>query len=159
MAIKTAAKIIVVGGLCLGAGALGGLFTSPSIPTWYASLAKPSFTPPSWVFAPAWTTLYILMAIAAILVWARGWRRPGVKPALGVFLGQLVLNVLWSAVFFGWRSPGGAVVVISLLWLGIILTILLFRRVSPVAAALLLPYLLWVTFAAVLNVAVWRLNG
>jgi len=159
MVIKAAVKIAAAVGLCLGAGAVGGWFTSPAIPTWYASLAKPSFTPPSWVFGPAWTTLYILMGVATGLVWTRGWSAPGVRAALGVFLGQLALNVFWSAVFFGWRSPGGALVVIAALWGSIAVTIYLFRRVNTAAAVLLIPYLAWVTFAAALNVAVWRLNS
>jgi tryptophan-rich sensory protein len=151
-------KFVAAVGVCLLAGVVGGLFTSPAIPGWYAALNKPAFTPPNWVFAPAWTTLYVLMGLAAFLVWDKGWRRPVVKPALGVFAAQLVLNVLWSILFFGARSPAAGLVDIVALWLAIGASIVLFARVSKAAAALMVPYLAWVTFATALNVAIVALN-
>lgn len=151
-------KFVAAVGVCLLAGVVGGLFTSPAIPGWYAALNKPAFTPPNWVFAPAWTTLYVLMGLAAFLVWDKGWRRPVVKPALGVFAAQLVLNFLWSVLFFGARSPAAGLVDIVALWLAIGASIVLFARVSKAAAALMVPYLAWVTFATALNVAIVALN-
>ncbi len=144
--------------ICLGAGLLGSLFTYGSIPTWYAGLVKPSFNPPNWLFAPVWTALYILMGIAAFLVWRRGLQTKGVKAALLAFLFQLVLNVAWSLIFFGWHAPFFAYLEIIVLWLAIVLTIIYFYRISRPAAWLLIPYLLWVSFASVLNFAIWRLN-
>jgi tryptophan-rich sensory protein len=155
---KRIAKIVAAVGVCLLAGAAGGLFTSPAIPGWYAALQKPAFNPPNWIFGPVWTALYIMMGVAAFLVWDRGWRRPGVRHALAVFAAQLVLNVLWSALFFGARSPAAALVDIFALWLGILASIILFARVSKAGAVLMVPYLLWVSFAAVLNVAIVALN-
>lgn len=144
--------------LCLAAGGLGGLVTTPAIPTWYAQLEKPTWTPPDWLFGPAWTTLYLLMAVAAWLVWRRGGFAAQRRP-LTVFLVQLALNAAWSFLFFGLRNPGLALAEIVVLWVMIVATLLAFRRVSTVAALLLVPYLLWVTFAAALNFEVWRLNG
>ena len=124
---------------------------------WYASLAKPSWNPPSWIFGPVWTLLYLLMAIAAWLVWrAAGFS--GAGPALGCYLLQLALNAAWSWLFFGRHTLSGALVDIVALWVAIVLTALLFRRHSPAAAALFLPYIAWVTFAAGLNWALFRLN-
>lgn len=144
--------------LCLGAGFVGSFFTVGSIPTWYAALNKPPFNPPNWIFGPVWTTLYIMMGIAAFLVWRRGLQTKGVKTALLVFLFQLILNTLWSILFFGFRSPFLACVEVIALWLAIVFTIVLFHKVSRPAAWLLAPYLLWVSFASVLNFAIWRLN-
>ncbi|MFH2063502.1 MAG: TspO/MBR family protein [bacterium] len=140
------------------AGAVGSLFTAPSIPTWYAGLVKPALNPPGWIFGPVWTLLYALMGAAAFLVWRRGWSRAETRIALAVFGLQLVLNALWSIVFFGWQQPGWALMEIALLWLSILATILLFRRVSRAAAWLLVPYLLWVSFASYLNYSIWTLN-
>lgn len=148
--------------LCLGgsqlAGILGAFFTRAAIPGWYALLNKPSFTPPNWLFGPAWITLYLLMGIAAYLVWRKGLPAPGVRPALAVFLVQLALNALWSPVFFGLRSPLAGAVVIVLLWLAIVITIFLFWQVAKPAALLLIPYILWVSYASVLNISIWLLN-
>jgi len=141
------------------AGIIGSLFTTPSIPSWYASLSKPSFNPPSWVFGPVWTILYALMGIAAFLVWRKGLDRKDVKIALGIFLGQLVLNSLWSIIFFGYQNPGAAFIEIIFLWLAIIATMYVFSKISKPAAWLLLPYILWVTFASFLNYSIWRLNS
>jgi tryptophan-rich sensory protein len=146
--------------LCFAAAAFGGFFTAPATQpgAWYDWIRKPAWTPPSWLFGPVWTLLYGAMAVAAWLVWrAGGWaaqRRP-----LTLFVVQLVLNALWSLFFFGMQSPGLALIDIALLWLAILATLLAFRKVSALAAGLLVPYLLWVSFAAALNFAVWRLNG
>lgn len=137
--------------------AAGSLATGPAIPGWYASLVKPWFTPPSWLFGPVWTALYLMMAVAAWLVWRKaGFAAAGL--ALSVFLAQLLLNGMWSWVFFGSRNIGGGLLVIGLLWLGILATILLFWRHSRAAGWLLVPYLAWVSFASVLNYSLWVLN-
>lgn len=143
-------------GLCLAAGALGGLATAQSVTEWYPTLTKPSWNPPSWVFAPVWTTLYVLMAIAAWMAWRRG---PVAKPALQLFIVQLALNVAWSFIFFGAHNPGLAFAEIIVLWLAIIATARAFWRLSQPAGLLMLPYIAWVSFAAVLNFTVWRLNA
>ena len=152
------AKLIGSIVVCEAAGGVGSLFTAPAIGTWYVTLDKPWFTPPNWLFAPAWATLFLLMGIAVFLVWRKGLRHPGVKLALVILAVQLVLNVLWSVVFFGLRSPLGGVVEICFLWVAIVLTIVAFWRVSVAAGVLLLPYIVWVSFAAALNVSVFILN-
>lgn len=141
--------------LTFGAAALGAFFMPGE---WYASLAKPSWNPPSWVFGPVWTTLYTLMAVAAWLVWQRG--EGGVRRrALGLYLGQLVLNAAWTPLFFGLHLLGVALVEMLLLWVAIVATIAAFHRVHRLAAWLLVPYLAWVSFAAFLNFTLWRLNA
>ena len=143
--------------VCFAAAGIGSLATVDAIPTWYAALHKPPWNPPNRIFGPVWSLLYLMMAVAAWLVWrAAGWSLA--RPALGLFAIQLVLNVGWSVVFFGLRQPGWALVEIVVLWCAILGTLLLFRRISPPAALLLVPYLAWVTFAAGLNLAIWRLN-
>jgi tryptophan-rich sensory protein len=151
-------RLAICVGTVLLASAVGSLATVRAIPTWYKGLAKPSFNPPEWLFGPAWTLLYLLMAVAAFLVWRRGFGAPGVKLALAVFLVQLVLNALWSVFFFGLRSPLAGLVDIIGLWLSIVATIILFFRVSVPAGVMLLPYIAWVSFAALLNAAILRLN-
>jgi translocator protein len=151
-------RLAICVGTVLAASAIGSFATVRAIPTWYKGLAKPSFNPPNWLFGPAWTALYLLMAVAAWLVWKQGFGAPGVKLALAVFLVQLILNTLWSILFFGLRSPLAGLVDIIVMWLAIIATILLFFRVSVPAGVLLLPYIAWVTFAALLNAAILRLN-
>lgn len=140
------------------AGIIGSLFTASEISAWYTTLARPDFSPPNWVFGPVWTTLYALMGIAAFLVWKKGFERIDVRSALGIFAGQLVLNTLWSIIFFGMHNPGAAFVEILFLWLAILATIVSFYRISKGAAYLLVPYILWVTFAAILNYTIWMLN-
>lgn len=137
-------------------GALGSLFTSSSVTTWYATINKPAFNPPSWLFAPVWTILYILMGISFWLIWKS--RSPEKHRAMGLFIVQLVLNGIWSPIFFGAQAIGGALALIVLLWAAIVLTILVFKKISKPAAWLLVPYIVWVSFATVLNFAIWRLN-
>lgn len=152
--IKLSISIFVVA----VAGAIGSVVTSSSVATWYASLPKPSFNPPAWVFAPVWTILFLLMAIAAYLVWKKGWKRREVRVALGFYLAQLILNVLWSVLFFGYHNLAAAYVEVIILWFAIFLTVEFFRDISKVAARLLLPYLLWVAFAAFLNFSLWNIS-
>jgi tryptophan-rich sensory protein len=140
------------------AGIIGSVFTAPAIGGWYAGIIKPTWNPPAWVFGPVWTTLFMLMDIAAFLVWRKGLERREVKIALGVFVGQLVLNTLWSIIFFGLHSPGGALIEIAFLWLAILATIIVFAKVSKPAAWLLVPYIAWVSFAGYLNYSIWMLN-
>ena len=151
-------RLLICVGAVLTASAIGSFATVRAIPTWYKGLAKPSFNPPAWLFGPAWTVLYLVMAVAVWLVWKQGIGATGVKLALAVFLVQLILNALWSILFFGLRSPLAGLVDIVVLWLAILATIVLFFRVSVPAGVLLLPYIGWVTFAAVLNAAILRLN-
>jgi benzodiazapine receptor len=158
MGARNIVKLVVSLVACQCAGLIGSLATTPNIPTWYATLEKPVFTPPSWLFAPAWITLYLLMAVAAFLIWRKGLAHDGVKCALTLFLVQLVLNALWSVVFFGLQSPLYGMVVILALWIAILLTIIKFFRLSVAAGSLLLPYILWVSFASVLNISIWVLN-
>jgi tryptophan-rich sensory protein len=155
MKTKDIIKLSVCILVCQLAGVVGSIFTLASIPTWYATLQKPFFNPPNWLFGPAWIVLYTLMGISLFLV----WRKNPTRPAMGVFGVQLVLNTLWSIVFFGLKSPLFGLVVIVLLWPAILITILRFRSISKPAALLLVPYILWVSFAAVLNAAVFILNG
>lgn len=143
--------------LCFAAGGLGSIATSAKIPRWYAALEKPSWGPPNWIFGPVWSTLYALMAVAAWMVWTRR-EQPGARAALTLFGVQLVLNTLWSFVFFGAEAPGLAMAEIVVLWLAIAATIWTFRGISPTAAWMLTPYLAWVSFASCLNFAIWRLN-
>jgi len=151
-------KLLISIVACQCAGLIGSAFTTPAIPTWYAALEKPPFTPPNWLFAPAWITLYLLMGISASIVWQRGLDVPRVRTALIIFLIQLILNALWSVVFFGLESPLYGVIVIAVLWIAIVLTIVQFFRISTLAGALLLPYIGWVTFAAALNISIFMLN-
>ena len=156
--MKKALGILAFVLICELAGIIGSLFTTPSIPGWYAALTKPPFNPPNWVFAPVWTTLYALMGIAAYLVYEKGLKRDDVRKALVVFAAQLVLNALWSIVFFGAHLILGATVLIVFLWGMIAATIWLFSRISRAAAYLLVPYILWVSFATVLNISLYVLN-
>lgn len=144
--------------VCSVAAGLGSLVTAPSLSGWYAALAKPAWTPPHWIFGPVWSLLYLAMAIAAWLVW-RGVGFVRGAAALNLFGVQLVLNVCWSAIFFGAHSPGTAFAEILLLWLAILATMIAFRAHSRTAAWLMLPYLLWVAFAVALNFSIWRLNA
>lgn len=143
--------------LPLAAGFAGSFFTSVSLSSWYLNINKPVFTPPSWLFGPAWTALFILMGLAFYFVWEDGYSKRLLLPFV-VYFGQLFLNILWSAFFFGLRNPLLAFVDIVLLWGLIIINIVLFFRLRKIAGVLLLPYILWVSFAAVLNLAIVILN-
>ncbi len=133
------------------AGAIGGLLTAPAITSWYQYLTKPAFSPPNWVFAPVWTALYLLMGLAWYFAWQKGAPKK-------LFLVHLVFNTLWSILFFGLKSPGLALTEIVILWLLIAAVIRQFKHYSKLSAWLLVPYLLWVTFAACLNLAILQLN-
>ena len=139
-------------------GGLSSIATARGIQEWYPSLVKPAFNPPAWIFGPVWTLLYVMMGIAAFLVWQKGWEQAAVRAALTVFAVQLLLNGLWSILFFGLQSPGLAFGEIIVLWLSILATVMLCWRVSTVSGVFLLPYAGWVTFAAVLNGSIWILN-
>ncbi|MFZ2410205.1 MAG: TspO/MBR family protein [Candidatus Methanoperedens sp.] len=157
--ISGTVKLIVSIGICLSAGFLGSFFTTPAIPVWYAGIIKPSFAPPNWVFFPIWTVLFVMMGISLYLVWQKDAGEQKVKKAIFIFCIQLILNVLWSAAFFGWRSPFAGFMVILILWISIALTVISFMKISKTAGVLLIPYIAWVTFAAVLNFLIWRLNN
>ena len=143
--------------ICLGAGGLGAAATTPEIEGWYRTLIKPTWNPPDSVFGPVWTTLFILMGIAVWLVWNPKGFKAAAMP-LAMFGVQLVLNVSWSWIFFGMHQPGWAFAEIVILWLAIVATTVAFFRRSQIAGWLLVPYLAWVSFAAVLNFTIWRLN-
>ena len=151
-------KFIIAVSVPLAVGGLSGIATASGVETWYPTLTKPSFNPPAWVFGPTWTVLYIMMGVAAFLIWREGFGARGVKPALTVFAVQLVLNGLWSILFFGLQAPGWALVDIIALWCAITASAMLFWRVAPAAGMLLLPYLAWVSFATLLNASLWWLN-
>ena len=155
---RAAIGLILFLALCFGAAGLGAIATTPEIDGWYQSLNKPAWNPPAWVFGPVWTTLYALMAIAGWLIWKtdRGTAR---RLPLTLFAAQLVLNVAWSWIFFRLHQPGWAFVELVCLWFTILATTLAFRPLSKLAAALLLPYQAWVTFAGVLNFTLWQLNS
>jgi len=142
--------------LLVGAGS--GVLTAGAVRDWYPTLVRPSFAPPSWVFGPVWTTLYVMMGLAASLVWQRAGGTAAARTALVWFGVQLALNGLWSVVFFGLRAPGLALLEIVLLWGTIAMTVRAFWLVRPVAGVLLIPYLAWVTFATALNAGFWWLN-
>ena len=148
--------ISVVG--CELAGIVGSAFTIPAIPTWYATLNKPTFSPPNWIFGPVWTLLYFLMGLSFYLIWRKGWNNKEVKVAGKYFLAQLGLNFIWSPIFFGLKSPALALLVIIAMWALIVMTIKKFHPLSKLASYLLIPYLLWVSFASVLNTAIVILN-
>lgn len=152
--LKLIGAVLVAEGL----GGLAGLVTAPAIPTWYAALAKPVFNPPDWLFAPAWTLLYALMGVAFFLVWRRGFAERRARVDAILFAVQFGLNLLWTVIFFGFQSPGAALVEILLLNVAIVATVVSFWRIDRWAAALLLPYFAWSLFATALNAAIVVLN-
>jgi len=157
-------KLVIAIAVSELAGVIGSVFTISAIPTWYAGLVKPALNPPGWIFGPAWITLYALMGIAAFLIWSsyakasEGQAKRQIKIALGVFGIQLFLNAIWSIIFFGLHNPFWAFIEIIILWLAILWTIFAFYKISRPAAYLLLPYIIWVSFAAYLNYSIWMLN-
>ena len=149
--------LLVILIVCLGAGGLGAIATTPEIDGWYRTITKPSWNPPDWIFSPVWTTLYVMMAISAWLVWKPAGFKAAATP-LTLFSIQLVLNIVWSWIFFSLHRPGWAFAEIILLWAAILATLIAFRQRSLWAGGLLVPYLAWVSFASVLNFTIWRLN-
>jgi benzodiazapine receptor len=145
--------------LCEAAGVVGSVFARNEVRGWYPTLHKPSFTPPGWVFGPVWTLLYAMMGVSLYLA-SRQREEDGTVGAASrvLFTVQLILNTLWTYIFFGRRAPGWALVEIVFLWVAVLFTTLSFSKVSKTAALLLVPYLLWTSFAAVLNYSIWRLN-
>ncbi len=173
MKINNTFKLIIAIVVSELAGIIGSFFTTPSIAGWYAGIVKPSLNPPAWVFGPVWTTLFALMGISLFLIWKQHSHilpsttlRTGQnvrmlriwKIGMVAFFIQLFLNVIWSIIFFGFHSPGWALVDIVLLWLAIVWTMVVFYKISRLATYLLVPYILWVSFAAYLNYAIWLLN-
>jgi translocator protein len=156
--IHSAALLIICIAIPLIAGLIGSLFTTAAIPTWYVSLNKPSFNPPNWIFGPVWTTLYILMGISLYLIVRKGLETPHVRQGVAIFAIQLVVNVVWSIVFFGMHAPVSALAVIFLLLALLIGTIVVFYRISHAAAWLLVPYVIWCCFATILNATIILLN-
>lgn len=156
--MKDIVKLIISVAGCELVGLLGTPFTISAIPTWYAALNKPFFAPPNWIFGPAWTLLYFLMGIAFFLIWKQSWHKKQVKTAGTFFLIQLALNFIWSPIFFGLKSPLLGLIVIVAMWLFIVLTMKKFYPLSKLAFYLLVPYLLWVSFATILNAAIVLLN-
>jgi benzodiazapine receptor len=144
--------------VCEAVGIFGALFTTSAIPTWYAGLKKPSFSPPNWIFGPVWTLLYALMGIAAYLIWQQGIAKSAVRQALFLFTLQLILNFLWSFFFFKLQLPIYALIEILLLWVLILATIISFYQINKTAGFILVPYLLWVSFATLLNFYIVKLN-
>lgn len=149
--VKNIPKLIFSVGLCLGIGISGSFFTVSSIPDWYATLEKPFFSPPNWLFGPVWTILYIMMGISLYLIWIK-------KKVPSIFWVQLTLNAVWSIIFFGLRNPALALVDIIALWIAIVLTIKSFYKINKLSAYLLYPYITWVSFAILLNLFIVLLN-
>ena len=143
---------------CELVGIIGAFFTMDAIQNWYLTLNKPFFSPPNWIFGPVWTILYAMMGIAAFLIYEKGFKKQEVKTALYFFAAQLFVNFWWSIIFFGMRNPILALVDIVIMWVLIITCIIKFKPLSKTAAYLLIPYILWVSFASVLNGAIWWLN-
>ena len=143
--------------LPLSLGAIAGMFTSQSVPEWYATLNRPSFNPSNWIFGPVWTTLYILMGISFFLIWKQEASKVRNRAIL-IFLLQLLLNFAWSFIFFYFNMIGLALVEIILLWISIVMMLVVFYKIKPIASYINIPYLLWVTFATVLNASYYILN-
>ncbi len=156
--IREIPKLIISILIVFAAGAVGTVYTLKEITTWYVSLAKPAWTPPNWAFGPIWSTLYVLMGIALFLVWREGLDRKDVRIAILVFAVQLVLNVLWSLIFFGTHNILGGLIFVIILWISILINIIVFYRISKPAGLILIPYLIWVSIASYLNYSVFLLN-
>lgn len=158
MKSSTVLKIFIGILICLAIGFVSSIATQSSVDNWFTTLIKPGFNPPGWLFAPVWTILYILMGVAAGIVWSRGFHHIWVKTALYLFGFQLVLNASWSVAFFGYQSPLVALFIIIALIVLVLITFKWFKIVNSLAAYLLIPYILWILFAAALNFEIWRLN-
>lgn len=144
--------------LTVGLGSLGGIFTAPEIPGWFLHLNKPLWNPPNWLFAPVWITLYLLMGISFYLIWKTKAEQDKKQWTIIIFIVQFALNTLWSFIFFKQHQTGWAFVEIVVMWLAILCTIIAFSRIHKTAAWLLVPYISWVSFAAILNYTIWRMN-
>lgn len=157
--LRELVRLILCIVICQMAGVIGSIFTASSVATWYTTLNKPWFSPPGFVISAVWILLFVLMGISLFLVWRQGISGADSKIALAVFAAQLLVNTLWSYAFFGLQSPLAGVVVIVVLWLLILQTIIRFWPISKDAALLLVPYIIWVSFAGFLNYSIWRLNS
>jgi benzodiazapine receptor len=142
----------------LGVGLVGASFTTSSIPTWYVLLNKPPFNPPNWLFGPVWSVIYVLMGVSGYLIWQKGIENKKVRSAIYLFAIQLVLNGIWTPVFFGLKNILFALIIIIFLWIAILKTIMAFSKIDKTAAYLLYPYITWVGFASILNFSIWILN-
>ncbi len=158
MKSKSIIKLFSAVLICLGAGFVGSFFTTPEIATWYQTINKPTWNPPSWLFGPVWTTLFILMGIALFLIWQKASHSKSAHRAVVFFLVHLLFNIFWSVAFFNLHSPFYAFIAIIVLWLMIFTLMLWFFRLDKKSGALLIPYLLWVSFAGYLNYTIWQLN-
>jgi tryptophan-rich sensory protein len=152
-------KLIISIAIPVAVGATSGFFTISGVESWYQTINKPSWNPPSWIFGPVWTTLYVMMGIALFLVWKSDASEGVKKTAISLFAVQLILNFFWSFIFFNQQQPGWALVEIIAMWVFILLTIFAFAKVSKPAAWLLVPYISWVSFATILNYTIWELNA
>ena len=151
-------KLILSIIICEGAGIFGSIFTTKSVGGWYSTINKPSFNPPGWIFGPVWILLYLLMGISVFIIWSKFNDHNLFKSAIVIFSIQLLLNVFWSFLFFGQKSPLLAFIEIIFLWIAILITIIVFYKLNHLSSYLLIPYILWVSFAAFLNYSIWRLN-
>lgn len=151
-------KLIISVVICEAIGLLGSVVTFPSIPTWYVTLHKPTFTPPNWLFGPVWSMLFVLMGVAVYQIWKKGIKTKKAKRVVQIFGMQLALNFFWSLLFFGMHSPILALLDILILWFAILWTLLSFAKIDKLAAWLMTPYLAWVSFASVLNLFIVKLN-
>ena len=156
--MKTYIRIILCVIICLAVGYLSSIVTQSSIKTWYPTITKPSFNPPNWVFAPVWTTLFFLMAVALYIIWSGRNKKKTRKKAVQLYFGQLAANVAWSGIFFGLHSIGLAFIEIIFLLILITYCLLAFSRINRAAGWLMFPYFLWVCFATVLNLSLWLVN-
>lgn len=156
--MNKAAKLVISILIPVAIGATAGFFTVTGEGSWYQTISKPSWNPPSWIFAPVWTTLYVMMGIALFLVWKSDSSEVLKKTAIILFAVQLALNFCWSFIFFNLEQPAWALVEISMMWVTILLTIFAFGNISKTAAWLLVPYISWVSFATILNYTIWQLN-
>ncbi|MDZ4796109.1 MAG: TspO/MBR family protein [Bacteroidota bacterium] len=157
--MNNTSKLIISIIIPVAIGATAGFFTTTGVGSWFQTINKPSWNPPSWIFGPVWTTLYILMGIALFLVWKSDASEVQKKTAILLFAVQLVLNFCWSFIFFNQEQPGWAFVEIVVMWVAILLTIFAFGNISKTAAWLLVPYISWVSFATILNYTIWKLNS
>lgn len=151
-------KLVISIVICQLAGVVGSIFTYTAISEWYPTLIKPWWTPPNWLFAPVWITLFTLMGISLYIVWDKGLEKKEVKTAVSIFSVQLILNILWSVIFFGLKSPLFGFIEIVILWIAILFTMIKFYRISRASSYILIPYIVWVTIAAFLNFSILILN-